>query len=245
MPPPKADIIARLQRDILQLGGIKPPVQDIAFKNGLQFLRQHLPQGSLPLGAIHEFICDAPEDAAATGGFINGLLATCIPLQGPVVWISRRSAIFPPALKLFHIEPHNVVFIHPSNETEIMWVMEEALKCDSVSAVVAEMKDLNFTQSRRFQLAVEKTKTTGFIINQQTKALTNNACLSRWKITSLPSELPDGMPGVGHPRWQVALQKIRNGKPGQWSIEWVGGEFKQLLPAAITVSHSTLQQKTG
>jgi protein ImuA len=240
----KADIIAKLQKEILLLSGNKPPVQDIGLPNGLRFMRQHFPQGVFPSGAVHEFLCSQPEDAAATGGFISGILSTCMPVKGAVIWISLRKNIFPPALNEFNIEPNNIIFIHPANEKEILWVTEEALKCESITAVVTEMNDLNFTNSRRFQLAVEKTKVTGFVLNQKINT-GNNACLSRWQITSLPSMAENGLPGVGHPRWNVELKKIRNGKPGNWQIEWVGNTFKQVLSKAIPIQHEELQKQTG
>ena len=38
----------------------------------------------------------------------------------------------------------------------MLWVIEEALKCEGLAAVIGEIKELSFTQSRRLQLAVEK-----------------------------------------------------------------------------------------
>jgi protein ImuA len=243
--PAKADIIAQLQKDILLLGGHKPPVSNRALPRGLRFMRPHFPQGVFPLGAVHEFLCGQPEAVAATAGFVSGILSTCMPAKGAVIWISLRKGIFPPALHAFNIEPNHIIFIHPANEKEILWVTEEALKCDSVKAVVAEMRDLNFTSSRRFQLAVEHSKVTAFIFNQKPGKAGNNACLSRWQISSLPSIPENGLPGVGHPRWQVHLQKIRNGKPGSWQIEWVDGKLQEALPAAVPLQTAILQQQTG
>jgi protein ImuA len=245
MPSTKADILARLQKDILLLSGFKQPVLDIALRNGLRFMQPHFPQGVFPLGAVHEFLCSQPEDTAATGGFISGVLSTCMPVKGVVIWISLRKCIFPPALSEFNIEPNNIIFIHPSNEKEILWVTEEALKCDSLTAVVAEMQDLNFTNSRRFQLAVEYSKVTGFVLNQKPNNVTNNACVSRWQIKSLPS-IPDNMfPGVGHPCWNVELKKIRNGKPGSWQIEWLGDAFRQVQLIPVLIHKEELQKQTG
>jgi protein ImuA len=73
--------------------------------------------------------------------------------------------------------------------------------------------------------------------------LSTTACVTRWQITSLRSQLPDGMPGVGFPRWKVDLLKVRNGKPGSWDIEFIAGRFRQVNTiAAIPLS---IQQKTG
>jgi protein ImuA len=54
--------------------------------------------------------------------------------------------------------------------------------------------------------------------------------------------LEDDMPGVGFPRWNVELLKVRNGKPGSWQIEWKAGKFLH-LPQFITIPQE--QRKTG
>ena len=131
---------------------------------------------------------------------------------GAAVWIGKSPILFPPALKAFGIPPDQVIFIDLKKDKDILWAMEEALKCASLSAVIGEIPELSFTHSRRFQLAVEQSKTTGFILRSNPRTLTPNSCVARWKIKPLPSN-EDGLPGIGHPVWQVDLQKIRNGKP--------------------------------
>ena len=106
--------------------------------------------------------------------------------------------------------------------------MEEALKCTGIAAVIGDMQELSFTNSRRLQLAVEQSQVTGFVFRRNPRHLDTTACVTRWKISSLPSELKEGMPGVGFPRWNVELLKVRNGRPGKWQIECVAGSFRQV-----------------
>ena len=109
--------------------------------------------------------------------------------------------------------------------------MEEALKCNAVSAVVGEIREINFTASRRLQLAVEQSQVTGFILRSNFRSVNTTACVSRWKITPLASE-SDDMPGIGFPKWKVELLRMRNGKSGSWIMQWVDGRFKtNQLPA--------------
>lgn len=139
---------------------------------------------------------------------------------------------FSPALSLFGIKPEQVIFIQLKKEKEILWAMEEALKCNGLSAVIAQIPELNFTSSRRLQLAVEQTQVTGFVLRQNPKKINTTACISRWCITSLPSELENSMPGVGFPRWNVELLKIRNGKPGNWELEFKENRFRHISKIA-------------
>jgi len=237
----KTDIIARLQKEILSLGGYKSSLGIVQESSGLSLLK-HFPNAVFPTAAIHEFVSSSPEEMAACSGFISGLMSSFL-ARGIIVWISRGQTIFPQALQAFNIEPHKIIFIHPTKEKEIWWCIEEALRCSSITAVVTEMQDLNFTNSRRFQLAVEKTKVTGFILNAKPGNPNASACISRWKITSLPSHLEDGLPGVGHPRWKVELKKIRNGKPGTWEIEWTGEEFIEVREQELVIQIG--KRKTG
>ena len=239
----KAAIITQLQKDILPFQGfkklLKPGRLDVlpsAIKNA--FLN-----AEFPLGAIHEFISTGVEDAAATDGFVSGILASLMHNSGACIWISSSKTIFPPALKSFGIAPEKIIFINLKKEKEILWAMEEALKCHSLSAVVGDTKELSFTNSRRLQLAVEQSRVTGFILRNNPRNLNTNACVTRWKITPLPSESADDMPGVGFPRWNVELLKVRNGKPGRWQIEFAAGRFR--LISKITAITLEQEKKTG
>ena len=143
----------------------------------------------------------------------------------------------------FHLEPDKVIFIEVQKIKDLQWVMEEALKCEGLAAVVGEMQELSFTASRRLQLAVEESHVTGFILRHNPSSLNTTACVTRWKITPLPSELADNMPGVGFPRWNVELLKVRNGKPGSWQIEFAAGRFRHI--SKIGVIQQQQQKKTG
>ena len=148
-----------------------------------------------------------------------------------------------PALKIFGIEPERIIFVDLLKQKEALWAIEEALKCNVLSAVVGELKELSFTESRRLQLAVEQSRVTGFIHRINPKSENTVACVTRWKIQSLPSTVEDGMPGVGFPRWNVQLTKVRNGKPGMWQVEWAAGGFRHIT-TQISI-HEIQKRKAG
>ena len=239
----KKDIISRLQEDILLLQGFKRLAVGTPLKIDLGPVNNAFPNKCFPLAAMHEFISHDAGREAATKGFIACLLAGLTGDNGACVWIGNRQAIFPPALKNFGIEPDRIVFINAQHEKEILWTMEEALKCEGLTAVVGEMRELSFTASRRFQLAVEQSQATGFIIRNNPRNLSVNACVSRWKIASSPADEENNLPGIGFPRWNIELLKIRNGKPGVWQMEWSAGKLHVIAPAEN--ADSVLIRKTG
>lgn len=239
----KADIIARLQREILPLQGFrtsaKAPLRDL----GLGPIRNAFPNRTFPLGAIHEFSAPSPEQVAASSGFIAAILSMLVSESGSVLWISSNRTLFPPALKQFQVDPERVIFVDLQRTKDILWATEEALKCEGLGAVIAEIPELGFTASRRFQLAVEQSGVTGFILRVSTRKLTTTASLTRWVISPLPSMSADGLPGVGFPRWNVQLLKVRNGKPGVWQVEYAAGRLRHL--AAFKAIAGEQIQKTG
>jgi protein ImuA len=226
MPTERAkNIISQLQKDILLLQGYKPASSG-AVDVGLGPIKAAFPNGSFPLGAVHEFLSGGPEAAAATSGFIAGLLAPLMGAGGTSLWISSARTLFPPALQSFGIEPDRFIFVDLQKEKDVVWAMEEALKCGALTAVVGEMKEISFTASRRLQLAVEQSQVTGFILRNSPRNVNTTACVSRWQITPLPSKSVDDLPGIGFPQWKVELLRIRNGKCGVWEIKWEGGKFR-------------------
>lgn len=243
MDAAKADIMARLQREILSLQGLQPVKGSTPLPTGPAAMMDAFPNKTFPLGAVHEFIADTMEDASATAGFVSALLSPILQTGGAIAWIGADPLIFPPALKQFGIEPDRVLFIRPTFKKDLRWVTEEALRCEALSAVISEWSDMSFTESRRLQLAVEKSKVTGCIIRRNPRYLQTTASVSRWKIHSIQTMPADGLPGVGFPRWQVTLLKVRNGKPGAWTIEWLGDRLSLAVSSDVLIH--TLVKKTG
>nr|WP_294942601.1 Error-prone repair protein ImuA [uncultured Mucilaginibacter sp.] len=261
MSPTKKDIINKLRKDILHWEGFKPPGVGNGGIMGLGPAEAAFPNGIFPTAAIHELLCPTPEHTAATGGFLGGLLSTLMQQGGACLWIGTTRKLFPPSLTAFNVEADRVIFVDLNSEKDALWAIEEALKCEGLAAVIGELKDLNFAQSRRLQLAVENSKVTGFILRSSHTKPGATTCAARWQITHLPSQLEDELPGVGFPRWQVDLLKVRNGNPGSWQLEWIDGRFipieeKAMKPGLIDdemitqeihklIEHGLLQRKAG
>ncbi|WP_208094417.1 ImuA family protein [Mucilaginibacter agri] len=237
MAPSKEQLISKLRQDMLRWEGFRPPLPGAGHNLGLGPIAAAFPGSVFPTGAIHEFISSSPEDTAASGGFIVGLVQKLLNNGGACLWVSYTRRIYPPALKLFGVDPDRVIFVDVPLQKDLLWVTEEALKCEGVAALICETQSLNFTESQRLQLAVEKSQVTGFILRKDVKKANTTACMTRWQIRTVRSQLRTGMPGVGHPRWQVELLKVRNGKPGSWTVEWKKQSFQTvIIPQTIQPS---------
>lgn len=234
----KKNIIDGLKKDLLVMQGISQASPNNLVDKAIGEMKFAFPNHSFPVSAVHEFIAEK-NDAAATMGFVGVLLAALMNSKGVAIWISAKHSVFPPALQGLGITPDNVLFIYLRDDRQIVWAMEEALKCKGLAAVIGEIKDLNFTTSRRLQLSIEKSLVTGIVLRSNTGRLQTNACVSRWRVKPMPSALPGRMPGVGFPRWEVELLKIRNGHPGKWNIEFRGGRIRYINPSTTVL----LEQK--
>lgn len=221
-------ILNRLRREIRSLEGYGREHELPRIETGLGCIESAFPEGRLPGAAVHEFISPGSEQAAATSGFLSGLLQAFLKNGNHCLWISDGLHIYPPALRAFGLSPERIIFIDLRNDREALWAIEEALRCEALSVVVGELRELDFTQSRRLQLAVESSGVTAFIHRKSPRAENTTACLTRWKISPLPSETEAGLPGVGFPRWNVHLQKVRNGRPGSWQLEWTPQGFRHV-----------------
>jgi len=207
----KQEIIGQLRKNLLQWEGYKPPVTGTRSLVGLGPAEAAFPNGIFPVAAV--------------GGFVTGILSALLKQGGICVWIGRARRLFAPALTALGVAPHKVIFISLDKDKDALWVMEEALKCSGLKAVVCEVGELNFKQSQRLQLAVEQSRVTGFVLRNTADKLGSTACAARWRIKSLPSADLNGLPGLGFLRWQVELLKVRNGQPGTWILEWKEGCF--------------------
>lgn len=230
-------VVKKLQSQIDAIQGLGRPLLGSPDASVLPFATA-FPGNVFPMNAIHEFISHEPSEAAATNGFITALAANFIKDNGICLWIESERKIFPSGLKYFGLEPDRIVFINVVKQKDALWVIEEALKCDALTVVVGEIRELGFTESRRLQLAVERSGATGFIHRYRPRFENSLACTTRWKITPLTSITNDDLPGMGTNCWDIQLLKVRNGKPGSWKLGWLAGRFQPATQYFSAVSLS-------
>lgn len=264
MSAAKAAMLGKLRKEILALQGRRPGLQEPSAATQLGPMASAFSNGTLPLGAVHEFLAGHPGAAAATYGFMGGLLAPLLQTESVLFWVSASRQVFPPALSYFGITADRVIFVTLCKEQDILWATEEILQSGAAAAVVTEIPQISFIASRRLQLRAEQSGATGFIIchrprppytptrvrplayaaeENSSRPLHSTACATRWRIRPIPGLALDGLPGLGAPSWQVDLLKIRNGRPGSWEIAWMDGRFASVRHSAPMIPMH--RQKTG
>ena len=225
------DTFTRLQQEIFRMQGGKPNTDVSAGRVALGPVLEAFPDQRFPTAAVHECVTTSPASTAATTGFIAGVLGCLMKNNGPCIWISPDKILFPPGFSGFGLSPERLLLVNAKNKQDLAWTMETCLQMNSIAAVVCELPDLDFTISRRLQLAVEKSGVTGFVLRTN-RNLHPTVCVSRWLVTPAASHHPKKLPGVTHPCWNINLLKVRGGRTGTWQLVWMDGHF-QTVPSAM------------
>lgn len=196
----------------------------------------HFPQRRFPTRVIHECLVDCTSSFAAGIGFVFALAPALNRFQKPTAFISMKDFPYPPALLDFGINPSLLLHISCRPGKQLLSTLEECLRSEALGLVIGCCDKMDFTASRRLQLAAEK-GSTGFIFRAERKTGLHSAAACRWKINSLPGSDEEKVPGLSHPRWEASLLKLRNGRPGRWILQYRGGQIflETVSPQGITL----------
>lgn len=202
---------------------------------GAAALDARLPGGGLPLAVLHEVEGARAEwDDAAAAGFCLALAAA---LDGPLLWIARRSDLYGGGLAALGLDPARLVFAEAGGDREVLWAMEEGLRCAGLGGVVGEVAALERTAGRRLQLAAEAGGVTAFLLRRRfapaRRAEPPSAASTRWRVAPAPSAAAplDNLPGRA--RWRVELLRCRGAAPGNFLVEWDDASGGFALAAAL------------
>ena len=114
-------------------------------------------------------------------------------------------------LKTFGIDPAQLIMGRLASPAELLWAVEEAIACQAVAAVIAEIagesRAVDFTVSRRLSLRAATGGTSVFMLRYGREREASAARL-RWSVGPSVSGtvmFDARMPGL--PRWQISLEK--------------------------------------
>lgn len=225
---------------------------------GAAALDAHLPDGGLPLACLHEIEgALAERDDGLATGFCLALLARLAAARprGAVLWVTPWHDLHAPGLAAFGFDPGRLLLVHAGGAAEVLWAMEEGLRCPDLLAVVGEVEALDRTAGRRLQLAAETGGVTAFALHRRLRpqrgATAPSAATTRWCIG--PESTARAVAGaadrlLGPARWRAELTRCRGAAPGQWLLEWndASGGFALAAPLCDgAVASPPLQRRTG
>ena len=154
--------------------------------------------------------------------------AISIPAAGRnVIWIAddlslvENGALYGPALDGIGIAPERLITVAAARTRDVLWAMEEALRCRAVDMVISEMRPRGIDQvaRRRLALAAAAGSALGLILYTAPDDAPS-AAVTRWIIGAASSLNAERGHGIGPPRLLARLVRNRRGPLGTWIVEW-------------------------
>jgi protein ImuA len=228
----RAAVMAELRRLMPRMAEQRKPLPV-----GLATIDSHLPDGGLACGALHEIIPAAESCIAAAFGFIAAILDR---LANPLVFVMPAYGLRPyrphgrlhgHGLNALGLDPGRLILVETAHRKETLWAMEEAVRSAAPAAVVGVIDTLDLKLSQRLHLAATDAGLPLFLL-RPAPTLESSAAATRWRIGTATAAR-DRFGLVTQPRWHLQLERCRNGRPGQWVVEYDHVAHRFSLAAAL------------
>ena len=177
-------------------------------------------------------------DTGAASGFalsLVGLLKARKAAEGPMLWIAdglsacETGVPYSGGMKQFGIDPHKVFHASPRRLDDALWLAEAALESKAFIATIFEIhgnpKPFGLTESRRLNLRAKAAGRPLFLLRHAGDEEASSASFRMFVEPAPASErrLVDGSllgGSIGHPVFNVTLEKSRNPAPLTFRLEW-------------------------
>ena len=227
-----------------------------ALKHSLRSLAPDIDHGAIPFGiapidqalggglaraALHEIAASTESAITAATHFALGL-ASHGKEPRAVLWIAEdlglleNGAPYGPGLDDLGLSPERLVTVAAAKSRDVLWAMEEALRCRPVGVVIGDMRSadrLDLVASRRLSLAAGQRDVCAFLF-RTAPGTDASAAATRWIVAPAPSRA--NAAGPGPPRFSVHLTRNRRGPLGSWLLEWHRVERRFSLAPSVPES---------
>ena len=178
--------------------------------------------GGLARGALHEIAAASEAHLAAATGFALGLAAR---EQAHICWLAEDMALaesgapYGPGLDAFGLHPEHLLTVSAARTRDLLWAMEEALRCRAVGAVIGELRhgEIDMVTLRRLSLAAAESGALGLLLRCAPSTDASTAA-TRWIAGAAPNAC-----------FAVELVRNRRGALGAWILEWSDSDERFLL----------------
>jgi protein ImuA len=209
-----------------------------ALKNSLRSLQPDTGCGAIPFGiapiddalggglaraALHEVVALGESAVPPATQFALGLASRA--QEREVVWIAEDMGLlengvpYGPGFDDLGLPPERLVTVAAAKPRDVLWAMEEALRCRAVGAVIGEIRNarLDLIASRRLSLAAGHRDACAFLL-RTAPGTDASAAATRWVVGAARSRATAAGPGA--PCLCVELTRNRRGPVGSWTLEW-------------------------
>ena len=134
-------------------------------------------------------------------------------------------------LNALGLDPARLILVETAHRKETLWAMEEAVRSAAPAAVVGVIDTLDLKLSQRLHLAATEAGLPLFLL-RPAATLESSAAATRWRLGTAKATR-DRFGLVTQPRWHLQLERCRNGRPGEWVVEYDHVAHRFSLAAAL------------
>lgn len=230
------------------LPGIGKGHQTLPF--GLAAVDAYLPEGGLVCGALHEVVPE-PQATPAAFGFIVAILARfSLPPHGggqkiifimPAYGLREYGRPHGHGFNSLGLDPACLILVETAHRQQTLWAVEEALRSAAPAAVAGVIDKLDLKTSQRLHLAATSAGLP-LLLLRPAQTLESSAAATRWRVGTV--EAPRDRFGlVTRSRWHLTLERCRNGRPGEWIVEY--DHVTHRFSLATTLADPALSHRAG
>ena len=228
----RAAVVEELRRLLPRLEGSR---QAVTLPFGLAAIDRHLPQGGLACGSLHEVVPDDGGTAAAFG-FIVALLARVARARPlffviPGYGLGQYGRLYGHGLSTLGLDPVRLILVETAHRRDTLWALEEALRSGAPAAVAGVIDKLDLKLSQRLQLAAADAGLPLFLL-RPAQLLESSAAATRWRVGPAAAAR-DRFGLFARARWHLLLERCRNGRAGEWMVEYDHVAHRFSLAAAL------------
>ncbi len=239
--PQRAAVMEELRRLIPRTEGWRKPLPF-----GLAAIDSYLPEGGLVCGALHEVVPEAEAAFPAAFGFIVALLGQ-LSRTYPLIFVMPaygRHAYGRPhghGLNSLGLDPARAILVETAHRKETLWAMAEALHSAAPGAVTGMIDRLDLKTSQKLHLAASDAGLP-LLLLRPPRTLEASAAATRWRVGTAEAAR-DRFGLITRARWRLRLERCRNGRPGEWIVEYDHVAHRFSLAAAL--ADPALSRRTG
>jgi hypothetical protein len=141
-------------------------------------------------------------------------------------------------LNALGLDPARLILVETAHRKETLWAMEEAVRSAAPAAVVGVIDTLDLKTSQRLHLAATDAGVPLLLLrpaplpSPASGGGWGSAAATRWCIGTTKAAR-DRFGLVTGPRWHLQLERCRNGRPGEWVVEYDHVAHRFSLAAAL------------
>jgi protein ImuA len=134
-------------------------------------------------------------------------------------------------LKSLGLNPRRAILVETAHWQDSLWALVEALRSAAPQAVAGMIDRLDLKTSQKLHLAAIEAGLP-LLLLRPSQTLESSAAATRWRIDAAAGAR-DRFGSFARARWQVQLERCRNGRPGEWVVEYNHVAHRFSLVAAL------------